>query len=228
MAAKLKSTAKTAEKLEAPLAENGKVVRFPIRARETRRAPSPPRRVSNLSVRSREYLTPKEMGKLLLVAKEGRYGHRDSTLLLIGYRHGLRVSELVGLRWDQFDLTQGLFHVNRLKRGNPSTHPLAGIELRALKQLRREWPDSPFVFCSERGGPMTAGNVRKLLTRCGDAADLGFPIHPHMLRHGCGFKLANDGQDTRAIQLYLGHRNIQHSVRYTELSPERFKNFWKD
>jgi type 1 fimbriae regulatory protein FimB/type 1 fimbriae regulatory protein FimE len=144
------------------------------------------------------------------------------------YRHGLRVSETVALRWEQADLKAGLLHVNRLKNGVPSTHPLRGPELRALRQLRRDWPDSPYLFASERGGPMTASNVRKLVMRAGQAAALPFSAHPHMLRHACGFKLANDGHDTRALQHYLGHKNIAHTVRYTELAPDRFKTFWRD
>jgi integrase len=148
---------------------------------------------------------------------------------LLAYRHGLRVSELVALRWDQVDLKSGHLHVRRVKNGTPSTHPMQGDELRALRQLAREWPDhGGFVFVSERGGPMSADGVRKMVTRTGGEAGLGFPVHPHMLRHGCGFKLANDGHDTRAFQLWLGHRNIQHTVLYTELSPARFKGFWSD
>jgi type 1 fimbriae regulatory protein FimB/type 1 fimbriae regulatory protein FimE len=84
------------------------------------------------------------------------------------------------------------------------------------------------VFKNERGGPLTDSGVRKIVARAGEAAELGFSAHPHMLRHACGFKLANEGHDTRAIQHYLGHRNIQHTVRYTELSPDRFKRFWTD
>jgi type 1 fimbriae regulatory protein FimB/type 1 fimbriae regulatory protein FimE len=100
--------------------------------------------------------------------------------------------------------------------------------MRALRQLRREWPDSPYLFVSERSGPMTASNVRKLVARTGLAAKLPFPVHPHMLRHACGYKLANEGHDTRSLQHYLGHKNIVHTVRYTELAPDRFKSFWKD
>jgi type 1 fimbriae regulatory protein FimB/type 1 fimbriae regulatory protein FimE len=157
----------------------------------------------------------------------GRHGHRDSTLILIAYRHALRVGELVALRWDQVDLKQGLLHVARLKNGMPSTHPLRGPELRALRRLQRE-SDSPYVFTTERGGPMTTSNVRKMIARAGELARLGFPVHPHMLRHAAGFKLANDGHDTRAIQHYLGHKNIQHTVRYTEMAPDRFRGFWRD
>ena len=198
----------------APLAENGKV--------------GPPIRKPNSDTRTREYLTPTEMEKVLDAATDGRHGHRDRTLLLLMYRHGLRVSEAISMKWEQFDLKAGLLSVQRLKRGVPSTHPLRGPELRALRELRRKWPDSPYLFVSERGGPMTASNVRKLVTRTGLAAKLPFPIHPHMLRHACGYKLANEGHDTRSLQHYLGHKNISHTVRYTELAPDRFKSFWRD
>lgn len=198
-----------------PTAENGKV--------------TPPRRVSNKDRRSREYLTTAEVDQLMDAASHiGRHGHRDATLILIGYRHGLRVSELVALRWDQIDLAQGLLHVSRLKNGTPSTHPLRGPEIRALRRLQREGNVGPYVFTTERRGPLTAATARKLIARAGEEAGLPFPIHPHMLRHGTGFKLANDGHDTRAIQHYLGHRNITHTTRYTELAPDRFKTFWKD
>ena len=132
------------------------------------------------------------------------------------------------LRWEQIDFKAGLVHVARVKNGTPSTHPIRGPELRALRELKRAYPDSPYLFVTERGGPMTPATVRKLVTRAGELARLPFPIHPHMLRHSAGYKLASDGQDTRAIQQYLGHKNITHTVRYTALSPERFKNFWKD
>jgi type 1 fimbriae regulatory protein FimB/type 1 fimbriae regulatory protein FimE len=199
------------------------------RSRVTPSPTIPPRRVSNASRRSREYLTPDEVEKLLQAAgKIGRHGARDRTLILLAYRHGLRVSELVALRWDQIDLKAGLVHVARLKNGLASTHPIRGPELRALRELRRDYPESPYLFVTERGSPMTPATVRKLITRAGSLAKLPFPIHPHMLRHSAGYKLANEGHDTRSIQQYLGHRNITHTVRYTELSPERFKKFWRD
>jgi type 1 fimbriae regulatory protein FimE len=189
----------------------------------------PPRRLANRARRTREHLTPQEVDKLMRAASRiGRYGHRDATLILLAYRHGLRVSELVALRWDQIDLDPGLLHVSRLKNGMPSTHPLRGPEIRALRRLRREYWISPYVFATERRGAMTASSVRKIIARAGNYAELSFPVHPHMLRHACGFKLANEGHDTRAIQNYLGHRNIQHTVRYTELAADRFKAFWRD
>jgi type 1 fimbriae regulatory protein FimB/type 1 fimbriae regulatory protein FimE len=188
----------------------------------------PPVRRPNAEVRSREYLTLDEVQKLMDAAKSvGRHGHRDATLILLAYRHGLRVSELVSLRCEQLDLSAGTIHVNRLKNGSPSVHPLRGPELRALRRIRREYP-GPYVFTSERQGPMTASGVRKIVARAGRLSCIPFPVHPHMLRHACGYKLANDGQDTRAIQQYLGHKNITHTVRYTELAPDRFKGFWKD
>jgi site-specific recombinase XerD len=80
------------------------------------------------------------------------------------------------------------------------------------------------VFTSERGSPFITAGWRKMVARLGVAAKLGFKAHPHMIRHACGFQLANQGTDTRTLQAYIGHRDIQHSVRYTELSPTRFKN----
>jgi type 1 fimbriae regulatory protein FimE len=179
--------------------------------------------------RPRDYLTKDEVARLMTAAaKSGRYGHRDSTLILLAYRHGLRVSELVALRWDAIDLKAGLLHVSRAKNGIDSVHPLRAPELRALRQLLRDGASSAYIFMTERGGPMTTDNVRKLISRAGREAGIGFSVHPHMLRHACGYKLANDGHDTRAIQHYLGHRNIQNTVRYTELASGRFKGFWKD
>lgn len=211
----------------------GQVVELPKRQRGALNAVNgkvaPPRRRPNCDSRTREYLTPSEVEQLLEAAgTTGRYGARDRTLLLIMYRHGLRVSEATGLRWDQVDLKAGHLLVHRLKNGVASTHPLRGPELRALRQLHRDWPDSPYLFATERGGPMTASNVRKLVARSGVLAKLPFPVHPHMLRHACGFKLANEGHDTRSLQHYLGHKNIAHTVRYTDMAPDRFKGFWKD
>ena len=231
-----KSLKKKSAAKKSPMLENGKVTssgrNTKASGRRSRAAPSlaiPPRRQSNLDRRSREYLTPAEVEKLLQASsKVGRHGARDRTLILLAYRHGLRVSELVALRWEQIDFKAGLVHVSRLKNGLASTHPIRGVELRALRELRRAYPDSPYVFVTEREGPMTPATARKLIARAGEKARLPFPIHPHMLRHSTGYKLANDGHDTRSIQQYLGHRNITHTVRYTELSPERFKGFWKD
>lgn len=187
------------------------------------------RKPKNKDVRTREYLTESEVDSLMAAArKQGRHGHRDASLILIAYRHGLRVSELVSLRWDQVDLTGSLLHVRRNKNGINSVHPLRGPEIRALRRLQRDYPATPYVFVTERKGPLSDSAVRKIVTRAGELAGLTLLVHPHMLRHSTGFKLANDGHDTRAIQHYLGHKNIQHTVRYTELTPARFNTFWRD
>jgi integrase len=191
--------------------------------------PRPPRRRPNAETRTREHLTAAEVESLeSAAAKLGRHGFRDALMILMAYRHGFRVSELVNLRRDQLDTAAGRLHVRRLKRGTPSTHPLGAVEIRRLNKLLKNAPESPYVFTTERGGPLTDSGFRKVVARAGVAANLGFPVHPHMLRHACGYKLANDGQDTRAIQAYLGHGNIQHTVKYTALDGRRFKRFWDD
>jgi integrase len=188
-----------------------------------------PRRAPNSELRPREYLTEKEIERLQEAArKRSRYGRRDVTMILLTYRHGLRASEVCGLRWDQIDLDGGRLHVRRAKGGIDNVHPLGGKEIRALRQLRRENPVSRYVFITKRGGLATTAGFLKTIARTGEAAKLPFSIHPHMLRHSTGYKLANDGHDTRALQHYMGDKNIMHTVRYTEMAPDRFKNFWKD
>ncbi len=189
----------------------------------------PPKRQKNADVRSREYLSEQEVVRLCAGArKHARHAHRDDTLIFIMFRHGLRVSELVALRWEQIDLKKGFLHVNRIKNGIPSTHPVRGPELRALKKLQRDYPESPYVFISERAAPLSTRMVRHIVSRAGVLAKFPFSIHPHMLRHSTGFYLANKGHDTRAIQSYLGHSDINNTVRYTQLSTDRFKDFWDD
>lgn len=188
-----------------------------------------PTRQKNKQLREREHLSPPEIDKLMAAAKSiGRHGIRDSTMILISYRHGLRISELVTLKWSQIDLEQGYVHILRRKNGIDATHPLFGSELRALRKVQKDYPSTDYVFISERKAPVTEHVFRKVLKRAGEIADLNVKVHPHMLRHSTGFKLANEGRDTRSIQHYLGHKNIQHTVRYTELAVTRFKNFWSD
>jgi integrase len=200
-------------KLVAPAAKNRTVM--PIRR-------------PNADLRTREYLTDTEVARLMKVASKNRHGHRDSTMVLVCYRHGLRAVELVDLRWDQVDFNAATMAVRRAKKGSPATHPIRGDELRALRRLQRERESKDtFVFTSERGAPFTTAGFAKMVERLGVTAKLAFKVHPHMLRHACGFALANKGHDTRSLQAYLGHKNIQHTVRYTELSPNRFKYFWR-
>ena len=187
-----------------------------------------PRRRPNAELRTREHLTEREVERLIEAAKANRHGHRDATMILLAYRHGLRASELVDLRWDQVDFNRAVLHVRRVKQGTPATHPLTGLEMRALRKLQRECEASPFAFVSERGAPFSTAGFARMLERVAEAARVEIKVHPHMLRHACGFKLANDGVDTRALQAYLGHKSIQHTVRYTELAPTRFKGFWRD
>lgn len=188
-----------------------------------------PVRPANVDLRQREYLTAKEVDRLMKVTRQGRYAHRDETLILLAFRHGLRACEICDLEWNQVEFGRSAsLHVRRAKNGKPSVHPLRGDEIRALRELRRQFPDSGYVFATERGGPFTPGAINRMIKRLGERAGFDFPVHAHMLRHGCGFALANAGHDTRAIQDWLGHRSIQHTVRYTELAPTRFKNFWRD
>jgi integrase len=125
------------------------------------------------------------------------------------------------------DFEAGVVHVRRSKNSKPSTHPIRGDELRELRKLKRTTPESPFVFVSERGGPFTTDSFNWLVKRAGKKAKLPFQCHAHMLRHSAGYKLAGDGHDTRSIQDYLGHRDIRHTVKYTELSPKPFRDFWR-
>jgi len=160
-------------------------------------------------------------------ARKGRYGHRDATLILVAYRHGLRAVELCDLEWSQVEFDRGsTLHVRRAKNGKPAAHPIRGDELPALRELQRQ-TSSGYVFETERGTPFTTDAVNRLIKRIGERAGCPFKVHVHMLRHACGYALANAGHDTRAIQDWLGHRAIQHTARYTELSQERFKDFWR-
>jgi site-specific recombinase XerD len=160
----------------------------------------------------------------------GRRGYRDALMVLLAYRHGLRAAEVVDLcLWGgQVDFKTASLHIRRAKDGTPATHPLSGREMRELLRRQRESSSSPFVFVSERGAPLSAPGFSRMVERAAVDADLGIKAHAHMLRHACGYKLANDGQDTRAIQAYLGHRNIQNTTRYTALAPQRFKEFFWD
>ena len=177
--------------------------------------------------RTRSHLTPDEVSKLIdAAANVGRYRLRDRLLLLVAYRHGLRVSELTELKWEQVDFNGARLHVTRLKKGTPATHPIEADELRWLRRLRRE-TDGVFVFATERKGPLSRTAVNKLIGRAGVLAGMPFPVTPHMLRHATGFALANRAIPTRTIQAYLGHRSITHTTRYTALSDHAFKNLWR-
>lgn len=186
------------------------------------------RRPKNEDVRSREYLRPDEVERLIAAAKSvGRNQQRDELLLLMMFRHGLRVSEAIALRWSDIDWETASIHIRRMKRGNPANHPIYPDELRLLRSFKKQAKDkSPWIFMSERGAPITDDTVRKIISRAGELASFDFPLHPHMLRHSCGYALAAKGTDTRRIQDYLGHKNINHTVKYTQLAPNRFDGLW--
>lgn len=170
------------------------------------------------------------MTRLIEATKGSRNDVRDRCLLLLMFRHGLRVSEACGMRLSQIDLDGRVLHVARLKRGLSTTHPLRPDELRIIKtwlQKRKEMAaDSDALFLSERRKPFDRRTVWALLRNYGKMAGLELEVHPHMLRHACGFALADQGADTRLIQDYLGHRSIQHTVLYTAANPARFGKLW--
>ena len=174
---------------------------------------------------ARRYLNADQIDRLRKAAKStGRHGHRDSTFILTMFRHGLRVTEAINLTWKDValdDRAPSMF-VHRLKGSTSTSQPVKGDEIRALRKLKRLYPSSPQVFCNERKNPMTPRGIQQVIKRAGEIAGFEQCIHPHMLRHSCGYYLAEKGFDTRMIQDYLGHRNIQHTVHYTAANSERF------
>jgi len=190
--------------------------------------PAPPRKKKH-DESVRDYLRPDEVDAMVQAArKSGRHRVRDAAIILMMFRHGLRTAELVALRWQQVDLKAGYLDVHRVKQGHDSKHPLRGPQLRLLRELQRLYPESPYVFVSERKAPLSPRSIREIVAKAGQLAKLPFVPHPHQLRHACGYYLASKGHDTRAIQDYLGHKNIQYTVRYTAMAPHRFENFWDD
>jgi site-specific recombinase XerD len=206
------------------------VIKKPATTKSKKHKNLPPPRQKNSDTRSREYLTAQEVKDLRAGAKNAseRHSLRDELLVILAYRHALRVSELCNMKWDQVHFASGKIYIARLKNGDPSTHYLEGDEMRMLRKLALDYPDSPFLFCSQKGGPISPRAVRDIIARAGQFAGIDFPVHPHMLRHSKGYQLAQKGVDTRAIQGYMGHKNIQHTVLYTQLDPARYKGFGRD
>jgi type 1 fimbriae regulatory protein FimB/type 1 fimbriae regulatory protein FimE len=174
----------------------------------------------NKEVRPREYLTAGEIDQLLAGALKKRYSNRNYALVLLLFRHGLRVSEAADLKWSDIDTKAGIIYIRRLKNGRDSTHYLERKDLAALKSLPK---NGVYVFCSSRQPFLSERAIHRIVAEAGVTAGISFPVHPHMLRHACGFALANQGVDTRTIQGYLGHSSISSTVIYTELAPNRFK-----
>jgi len=179
----------------------------------------------------RKHLTQIEVERLMVATKGSRNEVRDRCLLLLMFRHGLRVSEACGLQLSQVDTDSRVLHVSRLKKGLSTTQPLRADELRAIKtwliERRRMAPEGEAFFVSERRQPLNRRTAWAAIRRYGELAGLPLDTHPHMLRHACGYALADQGADTRLIQDYLGHRNIQHTVRYTATNSARFERLWR-
>ncbi len=195
----------------------------------TKRKPQPPRMTPYAGRRSRKFLRHDEVERLRRAAgAAGRHRHRNATLVLMMYRHGLRVSEALALGWDQIDLEAGRIHVRRLKNGKNGNHPLNRTQIEALRRLREEQGGrSPFVFASEQGNRLGRSSAYKIIARAGKRAGLDVPVNTHMLRHSCGNHLINVLERCiRRIQEYLGHRDIRHTVRYTELDEAKFDGLW--
>jgi site-specific recombinase XerD len=178
--------------------------------------------------KKRNFLTELEVKRLLDSARHGRYGTRDYLMVLLTYRHGLRVSELIDIRLRDLDINAARIHVRRRKGSLSTIQPIEGDELRAIRAYMRERGDTkvPYLLLSERG-PLTRQAVNYLLKVIGQRARLEIKIHPHMLRHSTGYYLANKGFDTRLIQDYLGHKNISHTVKYTRTAASRFESLWR-
>jgi len=180
--------------------------------------------------RPKNFLTEAEIADFLKAARKGRHGVRNYAMLLLAFRHGLRVSELINVLMPDIDLDTGRLFVRRLKGSLSTSQPLEGDEIRALRAWMRQrinapCCNSPLVFFSERG-PMTRQAFNYICAEVGTRAGLRIKVHPHMLRHSCGFALANKGRDTRLIQDYLGHRNITHTQIYTRTAAVRFDGLW--
>jgi type 1 fimbriae regulatory protein FimB/type 1 fimbriae regulatory protein FimE len=177
---------------------------------------------------NRDHLTPVEVASLIETVKKkgGWYAYRNATLILMLYRHGLRRTEATHLRWSDIDLVGGTIYIRRVKGSRNGRHPLPGDEMRALKKLKREYPYSSFVFTGNRHTSLSERTISHIVHQAGILAGFDFPVHAHLLRHACGYYLANKGVDTRIIQDYLGHTNIQNTVRYTQLSSARFEGLW--
>ena len=173
-------------------------------------------------LQDRRYLRPDEVNRLVAAAaKRGRHGFRDKILLRLIYRHGLRASEAIGLRWSAIDLEVGVIHVERSKGGRVSTHTMDKDERNDLRKLRAEDRGRLYVFETERGTPLSTQGLEYICRQAGREAELDLDVFPHMLRHSAGYCLANQGVDTRLIQEFLGHVSINSTVRYTALSPKR-------
>ena len=183
----------------------------------------------NKELRDREYLTTSEIKMLIkAIRKHSLNPIRNEALIVTMFRHGLRVSEAVSLKWSQIDFEERVIHISRAKGSLDGTHPIPGEEMRLLRKLFKISGSHSHVFISQQGGPFTTSGISNILKRGVKYTNILFPIHPHMLRHSCGYYLANNNHSLRAIQMYLGHKSISNTVIYTQLATGAFDSFWKD
>lgn len=181
----------------------------------------------------RRYLTAREVQAMMLAARQGPTGERDYCLILLAFRHGMRISEILDLRYRDLDLSEGRINIRRLKNGFSTIHPLLSDECQAIEHwnwIRGNWKNIvaiDTVFISRRGTPLSRQQAYRIIRTAGEKAGTVTHTHPHMLRHACGYELAERGADTRLIQDYLGHRNIRHTVHYTASNAARFTGLWE-
>jgi type 1 fimbriae regulatory protein FimB len=181
--------------------------------------------------RDKEYLTDHEVEQLMEAAADGRHGVRDQLLILLAWRHGLRCEELVSLKLNQITIPGRELYVLRVKGSVSNHHPMQEDEIRLLKRWLKvreanKGARSDRLFLTERGEGMQPHAFNHLLTVIGQRAGFPFRVYPHMLRHSCGFHLANKGLNAFTIAAYLGHRQIQNSLRYVHVSAAQFKDIW--
>ncbi|WP_436883388.1 tyrosine-type recombinase/integrase [Enterobacter asburiae] len=183
---------------------------------------------------SRKYLTENEVMHLLKSIPLGRNSLRDQCMITLGFYHGLRVSELTSLRIDDYDSKSGILNIKRLKNGLSTIHPVPDTVMNKLSKWlaeRKTYPDShlsDYLFLTVNGNKMTRQRFYQIVSQYGNSSEIEIKTYPHMLRHSCGYSLADRGNDTRLIQDYLGHKNIRHTVLYTASNAERFRGAWQN
>ena len=176
----------------------------------------------------RQALTQDELDRLFAALKGNRHGHRDYMMALVTFLHGLRVSELIDLRWDDIDWRKGTIAIRRLKGSIDGTHYLERDEATGLKRLQREQePKRPHIFTSERGEAFTRFAINKMIATAGQNAKITWPVHPHCLRHTTGTMQANGGMDAWRLSKLMGHASIANTTKYVRMSPEPLKDAWR-
>ncbi|EAW2451773.1 pilus assembly protein [Salmonella enterica subsp. diarizonae] len=186
-------------------------------------------------MQKRKFLTHHEVNLLLQTVKDGSDSARNCCMILLAYVHGLRVSELLSLQISDLELATKKIYIQRIKNGFSTVHPLQKEEvfvitkwLHERNSMNVEYLDNnPWLFISRTGKPLSRQRFYNILAAAGENAGLDIKVHPHMLRHACGYSLADNGVDTRLIQDYLGHRNIRHTVVYTASNSMRFEKIWR-